>query len=306
MPSKAHSSRPTGVFDSGTGGLSVLHALRHTLPQEHFVYYADTAHAPYGGHSETFIQQRCEHIVQTLLHQYRIKALVMACNTATAAAADMLRERYPQLPVIGVEPGLKPAAQSSRTGHAGVLATRSTLASKRFQSLLQHISTTTRTRFHLVAGVGLVQAIEDCGKTPSAAASDRLSKLCRQLIAGFPPFGNRAGQLDHLVLGCTHYTWAQQALRQAIREQMKNHAPASLTTEAAARLADDIAIIHTAQPVARQTGRILTAAGLLNRQPAPGVLQLTGSGNRQELHRSAEYWLNSRHHPTRSTTPPTE
>lgn len=294
-------TRPTGVFDSGTGGLSVLHALRQTLPREHFVYYADTAHAPYGEHSEAFIQRRCEHIVQVLIRQHRIKALVVACNTATAAAADRLRERYPQLPVIGVEPGLKPAALASRTGHTGVLATRSTLASKRFRKLLHQLSATTRTRFHLVAGVGLVQAIEDCVSTASAAARDRLSELCRQHIASFPPFGNRAGQIDQLVLGCTHYTWAEQALREAIRKQMQKqeHTRSFPSTgTASTQPADAVTIVHTAQPVARQAARILNAAALLNRQAAPGTLQLTGSGNRLALHHSAEHWLNGSHNST--------
>lgn len=293
--------RPTGVFDSGTGGLSVLHALRRTLPREHFVYYADTAHAPYGGHSKAFIQQRCEHIVQTLVRQHRIKALVMACNTATAAAADRLREMHPQLPIIGVEPGLKPAALASRTGHVGVLATRSTLTSKRFRKLLQTLAASTRVRFHLAAGVGLVQAIEACGNAPSAAARQHLADLCRQHIASLPPFGNRAGQIDQLVLGCTHYIWAQQALHSAIQTQIRSHAlppaaspdsPANHDADArAAAIADSIAIVHTAQPVARQTARVLTDSGLLNRQPMPGTLVLTGSGDRAALHRSAAHWL---------------
>lgn len=278
-------SHPIGVFDSGIGGLSVLRALRHTLPQEHFVYYADTAHAPYGGHNKAFIQQRCEHIVQTLIRCHRIKALVIACNTATAAAADQLRQMHPQLPVIGVEPGLKPAALASRTGHVGVLATRSTLASKRFRQLLHNLATSTRVRFHLTAGVGLVRAIEACGNAPSAATEQRLAVLCRQHIASLPPFGKHAGQLDQLVLGCTHYIWAQQELRSAIQEQMQTQHHSHI------QLAESINIVHTAQPVARQTAKILSDNKLLNQQPMTGNLELTGSGERVALHRSAMHWL---------------
>ncbi|GAO23885.1 glutamate racemase [Alicycliphilus sp. B1] len=130
-------ARPIGVFDSGIGGLSVLQALRHELPHEDFVYLADSGNAPYGdAKGEAFVQQRTLAIARWLRAQHGIKALVVACNTATAAAVEQLRATLPDLPAIGVEPALKPAAARSQTHHVGVLATRGTVGSARFQRLL--------------------------------------------------------------------------------------------------------------------------------------------------------------------------
>src|SRR5256885_11634167 len=107
---------PIGVFDSGIGGLSVLQALRHELPHERFVYLADSGNAPYGdARGDAFVQQRTRTIARHLREQHQIKVLVIACNTATAAAVDMLRAEMPELPLIGVEPAIKPASLSSQT-----------------------------------------------------------------------------------------------------------------------------------------------------------------------------------------------
>ncbi|MBU1361976.1 MAG: aspartate/glutamate racemase family protein, partial [Gammaproteobacteria bacterium] len=100
---------PVGVFDSGIGGLSVLNALRAELPHEHFVYFADTAYAPYGERGADYVAERTRTIARHLLGEHEIKAMVVACNTATAAAIHALRLEYPQLPVVGIEPALKPA-----------------------------------------------------------------------------------------------------------------------------------------------------------------------------------------------------
>ena len=129
-------ARPIGVFDSGIGGLSVLQALRHELPHEDFIYLADSGNAPYGDEKgEAFVQERTLAIAQWLLQHHHIKALVVACNTATAAAVERLRASLPDLPAIGVEPALKPAAARSQTHHVGVLATRGTVGSARFERL---------------------------------------------------------------------------------------------------------------------------------------------------------------------------
>jgi glutamate racemase len=123
---------PIGVFDSGVGGLSVLQHIRQTLPHESLMYFADSGFAPYGEKPESVIIERSFAITDFLL-QHHIKALVVACNTATAAAIQLLRQRHPDLIIVGIEPGLKPAAALSQSGIIGVLATQSTLHSKNFR-----------------------------------------------------------------------------------------------------------------------------------------------------------------------------
>src|SRR5690606_32359267 len=146
---------PIGVFDSGAGGLSILASVHALLPAEHLVYVADSAHAPYGPKGEVFIRKRSDAIMQYFLTR-GVKAVVVACNTATAAAIAGLRARQ-SLPIIGVEPAVKPAAQASRSGVVGVLATSGTIASDKFVHL--------QSRFHdhveIITNpcLGLVEAI---------------------------------------------------------------------------------------------------------------------------------------------------
>ena len=123
---------PIGVFDSGLGGLTVLHALQQQLPHESFIYVADNGHAPYGDKPPAFIIQRSLAIAQ-YLRTHQAKALVIACNTATAAAAHVLRQTWPDWPIIGIEPAVKPAAMITKTGVVGILATTNTLASDKFR-----------------------------------------------------------------------------------------------------------------------------------------------------------------------------
>lgn len=132
-------SAAVGVFDSGVGGLSVLREIRARLPSESLLYVADNAHVPYGEKSAEYIRERCERIGDFLLEQ-GAKALVLACNTATAAAAAELRERYPQVPLVAMEPAVKPAAAATRNGRVGVLATTGTLKSARFAALLDRFA----------------------------------------------------------------------------------------------------------------------------------------------------------------------
>src|SRR6185369_13653234 len=127
--------KPIGVFDSGVGGLSILRALRAELPQEDFVYFSDAAHAPYGERGDLYVVERSRAIAQQLLDEHRIKALVVACNTATAAAVHLLRAEHDRIPTVGVEPALKPAAALTRTGRVAVFATRGTLGSEKFRKL---------------------------------------------------------------------------------------------------------------------------------------------------------------------------
>ena len=205
-------SRPIGVFDSGIGGLSVLQALQSALPHEHFVYLADNAHAPYGEKTDLQVRQRTHAITEHLLNQHHIKALVVACNTATAAAIHELRTRHPQLPLIGVEPALKPAAALSQTGHIGVIATRGTVASDKFARLLDSVEG--QAQFTVQACNGLALAIEQSTLPQHAdEAQQRITELLAQYTSAMGTFGTGPGQMDTLVLGCTHYVFAQNELQ---------------------------------------------------------------------------------------------
>ncbi|RXZ33319.1 glutamate racemase [Oxalobacteraceae bacterium CAVE-383] len=226
---------PIGIFDSGVGGLTVLRHIRADLPQEHLLYFADAGHAPYGDRSETEITGRSLAVAQFLLGQ-GIKALVVACNTATAAAIAAIRARYPALIVVGIEPGLKPAAQQSRSGHVGVLATSATLASARFTALRDQLSASRGVHFHSAACVGLADLIEQGAlNTPPTA----------QLLQGH--LGALLAQrIDTLVLGCTHYPFVLPLIEDTLR-----------------RLgAPETGIIDTGVAVSRQLTRLVDAAGL--------------------------------------------
>ena len=191
-----------GVFDSGVGGVSVLRQLKKLMPREKFYYFGDSANAPYGSRSTEEIRQLTLSAVEKM-GQTPLKALVVACNTATAAAIEVLREQYPQLIVVGIEPALKPAADQFPGGRIGVMATEATLREEKFSRLLSRYAQT-----HTVCKIpatGLVELIEE-GKADSREAEE----LLRTLLAPY------AGQLDALVLGCTHYPFASAAIRRCL------------------------------------------------------------------------------------------
>jgi glutamate racemase len=226
---------PIGIFDSGVGGLSVLRHIRVDLPHEHLLYFADSGYAPYGDRTEAEIVERTLAIAQFLLAQ-GAKALVVACNTATAAAISALRTHYPLLAVVGIEPGLKPAAQQSRSKQVGVLATRATLASARFIALRDHLSLVTGAHFHSAACVGLADQIEQ-GALYAAPTAQLLQGHLTTLLAQ---------EVDTLVLGCTHYPFVQPLIEDTLRGLG----------------AAEIAIIDTGIAVSRQLTRLIDAAGL--------------------------------------------
>jgi glutamate racemase len=226
---------PIGIFDSGVGGLTVLRHIRVDLPQEHLLYFADTGYAPYGDRSEAEIVERSLAIARFLLAQ-GAKALVVACNTATAAAISAIRARYPELIVVGIEPGLKPAAQQTRSKQAGVLATRATLASARFIALRDQLSASHGVRFHGAACVGLADLIEQ-----GALNAPPTAQLLRGHLGALLEEG-----IDTLVLGCTHYPFVLPLIEETLR-----------------RLgAPQINIIDTGVAVSRQLTRLIDAAGL--------------------------------------------
>lgn len=183
---------PVGIFDSGIGGYSVLREVRRLLPAEDLIYVADTGFIPYGDKSEDFIRERCFTIADFLLGR-KAKAIVIACNTATAAAADALRARYPGLPVVAMEPGIKPAAAATRKRVIGVLATAGTLAGRRFAQLVAAHAADARVICQPCSG--LVEAIEQ-GDFEAPALLALLEQYLRPLL--------QQGA-DTVILGCTHY-----------------------------------------------------------------------------------------------------
>lgn len=245
-------SAPIGVFDSGIGGLSVLRHICVHLPHEQLLYFADSGFAPYGGKPEAVIVARTLGIAEFLLEQ-GAKALVVACNTATAASIKAVRERYPALPVVGVEPGLKPAAALTRSGTVGVLATERTLASSKFNLLQEQISATTGVRFLLQACSGLADQVEK-GALHSADTVILLQKYMVPLL--------RQGA-DTLVLGCTHYPFVQPAIE-------------ALAHRAAGK---PITIVDTGQAVARQLQRLLEQHGLQAPGNTSGTLRAFTTGS---------------------------
>ncbi len=198
---------PVGVLDSGLGGLSVLRALRQRLPHEDFLYCADCGNAPWGDKSAQWVTARCDDIARFLVEIHSVKALVLACNTATAAAADHLRTWMP-VPVIGIEPAVKPAVQMSRTHCVGVLATAGTIASPRYRSLLTRFAA--GTDVISVGAPGLMECVERGEfSTPETLA------LIRRYVQPMLEKG-----IDTLVLGCTHYPFLTEALRQVVGNQV--------------------------------------------------------------------------------------
>lgn len=196
---------PIGVFDSGLGGMSVAAAIRRRLPNEAIVYVADSGFAPYGEKTDAFIKARSRALAQWLI-RHGAKALVVACNTATTHAVAQLRGEF-AIPVIGVEPGIKPAAQSSATKIVGVLATAATLRSKRLQELLSRHGQ--GCRFVCRAGHGLVELIEQ-GIVAGASVDALLEKYLTPMA--------EAGA-DTLVLGSTHYAFLMPGIRRVFGEQ---------------------------------------------------------------------------------------
>jgi len=221
---------PIGVMDSGVGGLSVLKHLTRQLPHEHFIYFADSAHAPYGNKTATEIQQRCKIVADTLIAQ-GAKALVVACNTATAAAIGSMRQHY-TLPIIGMEPAVKPAAAASKNGIIGVLATTGTLQSAQFAALLEHYGQNVQVVTQ--ACVGLVECIEQ-GQLDAPQTQALLQQYCQPLMA--------AGA-DTIVLGCTHYPFVRQYIQDIV--------------------GSNVTLIDTGAAVAKRLQQVLEQQQMLN------------------------------------------
>jgi len=229
------SSAPIGVFDSGVGGLSVLRHIRALLPHEHLLYLADAGFAPYGDKPEQVVAERSLAIARFLVGR-GAKALVVACNTATVAAIKLLRAHYPAMPIVGVEPGLKPAAAASRNGKVGVLATDGTLAGEKFLLLREQVGQASAVEFLLQGCTGLADQVE-LGELDSAAT---IAMLERYIV----PLLDQGA--DTLVLGCTHYPFVLPAIEAIIARHARQA----------------VALVDTGDAVARQLARLLAAGGL--------------------------------------------
>jgi glutamate racemase len=204
MQNKINSSiAPIGVFDSGVGGISVLKHIRALMPHESLIYVADSKHAPYGNQTPEFIKDRSFQLAEFLLKQ-GAKALVVACNTATAAAVAGLRERYPDLLIIGMEPAVKPAVAATKTGVVGVLATSGTLKSAQFAALLEHYGQGVQVVTQ--ACVGLVECVEK-GELTSPSTFALLTQYVQPLLDA---------KADTIVLGCTHYPFVRALIEDLV------------------------------------------------------------------------------------------
>ena len=238
------------VFDSGVGGISVLRHLVALLPEERFLYFGDSANAPYGTKTKEQVKDLTFAAAEKLMAQ-GIKALVVACNTATSAAINDLRAAYPEFIIIGIEPALKLAADKFPGGRLGVMATPMTLREEKFARLMKRFSESSE--IFKIPAPGLVELIE-AGK----ADSPETDQLLRELFSPYP-------QLNALVLGCTHYPFAKAAISRVLGE--------------------DVALLDGGEGTARETKRRLKEAGLLrsgdgsvtfqNSKPSPELLALS-------------------------------
>ena len=233
-------TNPIGVFDSGVGGTSILKEIIHTLPFEDTIYLADIKNAPYGERTAEEILQLSVKNTQRLL-DLGCKLIVVACNTATTNAIDTLRNTY-DIPFIGIEPAIKPAALASKTKSIGILATKGTLSS----ALFARTSSLYTSDLNVieVIGKGLVELIES-GKLESKELFDLLTDYLTPMIAQ---------NIDHLVLGCSHYPYLIPTLKQLLPKH--------------------VTIIDSGQAVALQTQRILEKNNLLNKDQELGNHQL--------------------------------
>jgi glutamate racemase len=239
-------ARPIGIFDSGIGGLTVLNAMRQALPAERLLYFGDNAHMPYGARALSEVQGFSLAIAEALLQQ-GCKLIVIACNTASAAALAAVRARWPQVPFVGMEPAVKPAVEQTRTGVVGVIATVATFQSELYASVVERFGAGTEVLHQPCPG--LVKQIE-AGELDSPRTEAMLRGWLEPLVAR---------RIDALVLGCTHYPIVRPLIERIVGPGVR--------------------VIDPAPAVARQVQRVLEQRGL----PAPaggtGTTTLWTSGD---------------------------
>ena len=237
---------PTGVFDSGLGGLSVLRAMRARMPAENMIYLGDQGHVPYGARSMAEIQKFSERITRFLL-ELNSKLIVVACNTASAAALTYLRQEFPDISFVGMEPADKPAAESTKTGKVGVLATPATFQGALYASVVERFG----------AGVELFQ--DTCPGLVSQIEKGELDSLDTRLILATALQPMIEKNIDTVVLGCTHYPFVIPLIEQIVGEKVR--------------------VIDPAPSVARQAQRLLETQRMSNPMQEPGYCRFLTSGD---------------------------
>ena len=244
------------VFDSGVGGISVLRQLRKIMPEENFIYYGDSANAPYGSRPTEEVRQLTLAVAKKLTTEYPVKALVVACNTATAAAIKVLRKQYPDLIVVGIEPALKLAADHFPEGRLGVLATEVTLREEKFDNLVHRFEKDCTV--YKIPAPGVVNLIES-GKNDSP----EMLELLKEILSPY------VGKLDALVLGCTHYPFVARNI--------------------ASIMGPDTALLHGGKGTARETMRRLQEANLL--RSGTGSVRIFNSSDDETMLRLSRHLL---------------
>ncbi len=248
-------SRPIGVFDSGVGGLSILRALRAQLPNEHFIYIADQAHVPYGPRPLEEVRGFAEGITRYLLSE-GAKAIVIACNTASAAALHYLRQTFPEIPFVGMEPAVKPAAEQTQTGVVGVLATPATFQGKLYASVVERFARGTRLLENTCDG--LVQCIEKGnldGNEPRRILENALKPML-------------AEGMDTVVLGCTHYPFVIPLIQEIVGENVR--------------------VIDPSPAIAKRTEYVLKERNALSTAPK-GTVKFFTTAEPERVHRVLSY-----------------
>jgi glutamate racemase len=245
-----YSHRPIGIFDSGVGGISVLRAVREQMPEESIIYFGDQGHVPYGSRSMQQIQDFSGAITRFLLEQ-GAKIIVVACNTASAAALKHLRERHPDVQFVGMEPAVRPAAERTQTGRVGVLATPATFQGALYASVVERFAN--GVELFQDTCPGLVQQIER-----GNLEGEETRRILKDALA--PMLENN---IDTVVLGCTHYPFVIPMIQEIVGAGIR--------------------VIDPAPAVAKQTGRLLEAKGLRNKSGTGGDVRFYTSGNADVL-----------------------
>ena len=239
--------RPIGVFDSGVGGISVLKELYRIMPNENFIFYGDSLHAPYGTKTVEEIQHFSVQICDYFMEK-QVKAIVVACNTATSAAVSMLREKYP-VPIIGIEPALKPAVLNPLNHQIVVMATPLTLREKKFHDLLQQY--VSKAQMVLLPCPRLVEFIE-----AGEMDGEGIRSYIREQLSPYP-------DVDAIILGCTHFPFAKRVIQEVVGDQVR--------------------IYDGSIGTAKHTKDLIIQYGLLNQSDQPGQITYYNSLNQEMI-----------------------
>lgn len=242
-------NQPIGMFDSGVGGLSVWREVASLLPREELIYFSDNAHCPYGPKSVEEVILLSEKIVEYFISK-DVKMVVVACNTATAAAIDHLRDKY-SIPFVGMEPAVKPAALHTKTGAVGILATAGTLGGRLFNMTKQRYASNVKVVMEV--GTGLVELVEN-GEQYGEKAKELLQKYVKPMLLR---------KVDHIVLGCTHYPFFRPLIDEIA--------------------GPNVTIVDPAPAVARRVKDILEEQGLLSKAMDAPKYHFFASGSADTL-----------------------